>query len=176
MCGLHVNRHAMVAIAGFSLLVTACASRYLGAAELGVYIGVFVLEGAGPPDRGPLDGTLTLNDGGYVLNTSLGKCGRQKLEVPKPVFDVERVGTYFPPTLLRCGDLRMSLMLRDGQVPGVAGGFYPFEKRLSLGKVCTLYPQDSMATARGEFCVREREDFETIVSDRYYRISVTRRD
>jgi hypothetical protein len=176
MCGLNVNKRALVAIAGSSLLVSACSSRYFEPAELADYYGEFTLEGAGPPDRGPLTGTLTLKDGGYVLTTSLGKCGRQKLEVPKPVFDVEGLGTYSPPTTLRCGDLRMSLMLRDGQVPGVAGGFYPFEKRLSLGRVCTLYPQDSMASARGEFCVREREDFETIVSERSYRITITRRN
>ena len=176
MCGLNLNRRAVVAIASSSLLGTACASHYFEAAELGAYTGEFALEGAGPPDRGPLTGTLTLSDGGYTLNTSLGKCGRGKLEVPKPVSDLEGQGTYFPPTVLRCGDLRMSLHLRDGQVPEAGAGYFPTEKRLSLGKVCTLYPQDTMASARGEYCAREREDFETIVSDRYYRITITRRN
>lgn len=176
MCGLNLNRGALVAIASSSLLGTACASHFFDAAELGMYNGVFTLVGAGPPDRGPLTGTLMLSDGGYVLNTSLGKCGRQKLEVRKPVFDVVRNDSLFSPTTLRCGDLRMALILRDGQVPNSGAGYFPTEKRLSLGKVCTLYPQDTMASTRGEYCARQREDFETIVSDGYYRITVTRRN
>jgi hypothetical protein len=175
----HSHRFAMYltpacVVALVSLSGWGCAAR-IDPSELRLYDGVYTLGGPGPPDRGSLSGTLTLANGGYVLDTSLGKCKRQELVVKQPKFDSIERDTIFPWTRLRCGDLNMQLLLRHGEMPSTGVGYYSVETRVSRGAVCTILPTDSLARARGD-CGRSREDVETLLSGRSYGIRIVRRN
>lgn len=170
---MYVKPACLIALG--SLFVWACASARVNPSELRQYDGVYTLSGSGPPDRGPLSGTLTLENGGYVLNTSLGRCKPQQLLVKRPIFDQTVRDTIFPLTQLRCGDLNMTLLLRHGRMPHGGAGHYSVERRISLGTACMVLPTDSLARARGE-CGRAREDFETMLSGRSYAIRIARKN
>jgi hypothetical protein len=106
----------------------ACASAVVPLAELRVYDGVYTLSGAGPPDRVPLIGTLTIADGGYVLDTSLGTCKKRPLKVPKPWFSTVGHNTIQDPTEFVCGDLSRRVFLSNGRVSEAGAGYYSSEK------------------------------------------------
>jgi hypothetical protein len=170
---MYLKPACVVALA--SLLGWGCAGARVQPSELRLYDGVYTLIGPGPPDRGSLSGTLTIGNGGYVLDTSLGRCKRQELVVKQPKFDPIERDTIFPATRLRCGDLNMHVILVHGEMPESGIGQYSVETRVSRGTVCMILPTDSLARARGD-CGRSREDVETILSGRSYGIRILRKN
>lgn len=151
----------------------ACATSLVPREELLAYEGVYELSGAGPPDRIPLRGTLVIDRGNYVLDTTLGVCKARPLKVPKPMFSTLDRQTVQGPTEFSCGDLVMRVSLSNGQV-GAAAGYYSSESRVALLPVCVAWPTDSAGRERGD-CARWRTDYESVLSEHSYSIRIVRK-
>jgi hypothetical protein len=169
---LSMRRLPMIAIAIAAPAMWDCAGAFVSLAELGAYDGVYTLSGTGPPNRVPLTGTLTIANGNYVLDTSLGTCKKQPLKVPKPWFSTAGHDYIQDPTKFGCGDLSMHILLSDGRVSGGLG-YYFSEKRVALPPVCVALASDSAGRERGD-CARWRTDYDVVSTQHSYGIRITR--
>jgi hypothetical protein len=167
-----MRRLPVIAIVIAAPALWACAHAYVPLAELRAYDGVYTLSGTGPR-RVPLTGALTIANGSYVLDTSLGACKKQPLKVPKPWFSTASHDYIQDPTKFSCGDLSMQVFLSDGRVSEGAG-YYFSEKQVALPPVCVARRSDSAGRARGD-CARWRTDYDVVTTTHTYDIQIVRK-
>ena len=128
---------------------------------LRTYNGTYELRGASFERARPLSGTLTIRDGKYELDTTLGKCGAQRL---KPGRYNERDSTIWA-TSFSCGRLVMSAVLLNGQIAERATGTYFRTEVIGTTPRCVAFAPDTVGRAARQ-CVRQVQD--SIFSDRSY--------